>query len=115
MPNSVVPIGVQAFYAEMILAVDVGNTQTHLGVFEADQLRHQWRLPTDPAATPDPAPPGSALPGIVVTGASGRMGRMLVPLVAGSGRALNLDLWRGDEMKRATLDNPTADRSGGDR
>ena len=53
MPNSVVPIGVQAFYGLMILAVDVGNTQTHMGVFEGTELRQQWRLPTDPAATPD--------------------------------------------------------------
>jgi type III pantothenate kinase len=37
----------------MILAVDVGNTQTHMGVFEGAELRQQWRLPTDPAATPD--------------------------------------------------------------
>ena len=43
----------------------------------------------DPSAPPPPgtALPGTALPGIVVTGASGRMGRMLVPLVASSGRA----------------------------
>ena len=38
---------------KMILAVDVGNTQTHLGVFDGAELRQQWRLPTDPAATPD--------------------------------------------------------------
>lgn len=38
----------------------------------------------DPSAPPLP---GAVMPGIVVTGASGRMGRMLVPLVAGSGRA----------------------------
>lgn len=40
-----------------------------------------------PPVPPDPIQPDANLPGIVVTGASGRMGRMLVPLVAGSGRA----------------------------
>jgi 4-hydroxy-tetrahydrodipicolinate reductase len=39
--------------------------------------------PDMPDRTPDP----STLPGIVVTGAAGRMGRMLLPLVAASPRA----------------------------
>lgn len=37
----------------MLLAVDVGNTQTHLGAFEGEHLRHDWRLGTDPDATAD--------------------------------------------------------------
>jgi type III pantothenate kinase len=37
----------------MLLAVDVGNTQTHLGAFDGTELSHDWRLYTDPHATAD--------------------------------------------------------------
>ena len=37
----------------MLLATDVGNTQTHLGVFSRDDLVHQWRASTDQRATAD--------------------------------------------------------------
>jgi type III pantothenate kinase len=37
----------------MLLAVDVGNTQTHLGVFQRDELAHEWRASTDPTRTAD--------------------------------------------------------------
>ena len=37
----------------MLLAVDVGNTQTHLGVFEAESLAHEWRASTDHRRTAD--------------------------------------------------------------
>lgn len=37
----------------MLLAVDIGNTQTHLGAFDGDRLSHDWRLGTDPHATAD--------------------------------------------------------------
>lgn len=37
----------------MLLAVDVGNTQTHLGVFEGDSLTHEWRASTDARRTID--------------------------------------------------------------
>lgn len=37
----------------MLLAIDVGNTQTHLGVFEGAELREHWRLATDRVATAD--------------------------------------------------------------
>lgn len=37
----------------MLLAVDVGNTQTHLGVWEDRELVHQWRASTDPSRTAD--------------------------------------------------------------
>ena len=37
----------------MLLAVDVGNTQTHLGAFDGTELGHDWRLGTDPSATAD--------------------------------------------------------------
>jgi len=37
----------------MLLAVDIGNTQTHIGAFDGDELAHDWRLGTDPHATAD--------------------------------------------------------------
>ncbi len=37
----------------MLLAVDVGNTQTHLGVFNQDRLEHEWRASTDARRTAD--------------------------------------------------------------
>jgi type III pantothenate kinase len=37
----------------MLLAIDVGNTQTHLGVFDGDQLVEHWRFMTQPGATSD--------------------------------------------------------------
>lgn len=37
----------------MLLTVDVGNTQTHLGVFDRDQLVHEWRASTDAKRTAD--------------------------------------------------------------
>ena len=36
-----------------LLTVDVGNTQTHLGVFDGDALTREWRTSTDPARTAD--------------------------------------------------------------
>lgn len=39
--------------APVILAVDVGNTQTVLGVFEGGKLDGHWRLSTDAALTAD--------------------------------------------------------------
>jgi type III pantothenate kinase len=37
----------------MLLAVDVGNTQTHLGVFKGDELIHEWRASTDATRSAD--------------------------------------------------------------
>jgi type III pantothenate kinase len=37
----------------MLFAVDVGNTQTHLGVFDDSELVVHWRFATDPSATAD--------------------------------------------------------------
>ncbi len=37
----------------MLLAVDVGNTQTHLGVFQRDALAYEWRASTDARRTKD--------------------------------------------------------------
>lgn len=37
----------------MLLAVDVGNTQTHLGAFDGEQLIEHWRFQTRSGATGD--------------------------------------------------------------
>jgi type III pantothenate kinase len=37
----------------VLLAIDVGNTNTVLGVFEGDVLRHSWRIKTDARNTAD--------------------------------------------------------------
>jgi len=37
----------------MLLAIDVGNTQTHIGAFQNGELGHDWRLTTAPSATSD--------------------------------------------------------------
>ena len=37
----------------MLLAVDVGNTQTHLGLWHGDELAHTWRIATRPLRTTD--------------------------------------------------------------
>lgn len=37
----------------MLLAIDIGNTQTVLGVFDGPELRHMWRVATNKADTSD--------------------------------------------------------------
>jgi type III pantothenate kinase len=37
----------------MLLAIDVGNTQTQAGVYSGEQLLHEWRISTERAATAD--------------------------------------------------------------
>jgi type III pantothenate kinase len=37
----------------MLLAVDIGNTQTHIGAFDGGDLAHDWRLGTDSSITSD--------------------------------------------------------------
>lgn len=37
----------------MLLAIDVGNTQTHLGVFHREELVHEWRASTEAKRTAD--------------------------------------------------------------
>ena len=37
----------------MLLAIDVGNTHTHLGAFDGEDLVEHWRFSTDRAATAD--------------------------------------------------------------
>src|SRR5438477_11341034 len=42
-----------AFAMRGLLAVDVGNTQTALGLFEGSELTRRWRLATEPQRTGD--------------------------------------------------------------
>src|SRR5713226_2751866 len=37
----------------MLLAVDTGNTQTHIGIFRKESLVAQWRTSTEPGRTAD--------------------------------------------------------------
>lgn len=37
----------------MLLAIDMGNTQTALGLFDREELVHSWRMPTDRSFTAD--------------------------------------------------------------
>lgn len=37
----------------MLLAIDVGNTQTVIGIYAADVLKHHWRISTHPRKTND--------------------------------------------------------------
>lgn len=37
----------------MLLAIDMGNTQTALGLFDGDELVRSWRMPTDRSFTAD--------------------------------------------------------------
>ena len=37
----------------MIIAVDIGNTNIKLGLFEGDRLRYSWRISTDVTRTSD--------------------------------------------------------------
>jgi type III pantothenate kinase len=37
----------------MLLAIDIGNTETTVGMFEGDELAHTWRLATQPERTSD--------------------------------------------------------------
>lgn len=40
-------------YRAMLLAIDVGNTETTVGLFGGDRLEQHWRLATRPPRTPD--------------------------------------------------------------
>lgn len=37
----------------MLLAIDVGNTNTVLGLFDGEKLKHSWRIKTDASSTAD--------------------------------------------------------------
>jgi hypothetical protein len=44
---------VQTKEPAVLLAVDVGNSQTVIGVFEGSELREHWRISTEAQRTPD--------------------------------------------------------------
>ncbi|GAA3051852.1 hypothetical protein GCM10020000_36460 [Streptomyces olivoverticillatus] len=37
----------------MLLTIDVGNTQTSLGLFDGEEVVEHWRISTDPRRTAD--------------------------------------------------------------
>ena len=37
----------------MLLTIDVGNTNTVLGIFDNQKILHSWRVKTDPRDTAD--------------------------------------------------------------
>src|ERR1700733_12846218 len=43
----------------MLLTIDVGNTNTVLGVFAGDEVVEHWRIATDPVRTANPKEVGS--------------------------------------------------------
>src|SRR5918912_2474591 len=48
----------------MLLALDIGNTEITVGLFQSDELQAHWRLSTNPDRTPDEW--GSAVGGFLV-------------------------------------------------
>ena len=43
----------RGFVKNMLLAIDVGNTQTVMGVYEGEVLAHMWRVATNKSHTSD--------------------------------------------------------------
>jgi type III pantothenate kinase len=68
-------LGFDAFFITMLLAIDVGNTNIVLGVFDGDRLAESWRLATLRERTADEV-------GILVTHLFGRSG-IALDLVSG--------------------------------
>ena len=53
----------------MLLAIDVGNTQTHVGMFSDDELVQHWRFATARFATADEV--ATVLAGLLTCATSG--------------------------------------------
>ncbi len=71
----------------MLLAVDVGNTQTHVGLFQGDELVEHWRFATAPEATADElATMVSSLLGLRALGLDDVDGTMVSAVVPRLGR-----------------------------
>jgi type III pantothenate kinase len=47
------PVGTGSDNRRVLLAIDVGNTQTHIGAFDGAELVEHWRFGTDAEATAD--------------------------------------------------------------
>ncbi len=43
----------------MLLAIDVGNTHTVLGLFDKDEIVEHWRIPSSPTTRRKSAPTAS--------------------------------------------------------
>jgi type III pantothenate kinase len=70
----------------MLLTIDVGNTQTVLGLFDGDEIVEHWRLATDPRRSADEL-------GLLVRGLLAASGHAepLVPRSAHAGQAGGVD------------------------
>ena len=60
LPRDGRPARALAIIARMLLVVDVGNTQTHVGMFDGDRLVEHWRFATVRFATADELATGVA-------------------------------------------------------
>ncbi len=81
-----------------MMAVDVGNTQTVLGLFEGDELRGQWRLATEAHRTADELAVVFAglldLRGLRLESVSAMIVSSVVPALARSYRDLAAQIFR---------------------
>src|SRR5262245_6816715 len=52
-PRGSLPETVPTMSAPVLLAIDVGNTHTVIGVYQGDKLVRHWRILSDPGRTSD--------------------------------------------------------------
>src|SRR5882672_6572427 len=53
LPSSTVPYRLLPSSCLMLLAININNTETKVGLFRGDSLEAHWRLTTAPSRTPD--------------------------------------------------------------
>src|SRR5947208_15267018 len=84
----------------MLLAIDVSNTHTKVGVYEGDRLARHWRLQTEPERTADEY-------GVMLLGLfrSGGVSPEAVTVLAGSSAFLDM-AWRGRGVGSLLRDRP---------
>ena len=111
----------------MLLAADIGNTQSHMGLFEGDELVQHWRFATRVDATADELAVGVstllALRGLEAGTVDGTIVSSVVPQLTPEYQGMNERYLRGECMVLGPgvktgmpiqLDNPhepRADRS----
>ncbi|MCA3748595.1 MAG: type III pantothenate kinase [Rubrobacter sp.] len=82
----------------MLMAVDIGNTQTVLGFFEGERLRASWRMTTEPYRSPDEIGAACAalfaLRGMSLEDADAMIVSSVVPDLTGAYRHLAGDILR---------------------
>ena len=88
----------------MLLTIDVGNTNTVLGMFDGDQIVEHWRINTDPDRTADEI--AVLLHGLLGSGRSGPARALAAHCVgsstnADSGRPLTASRVRSAAPRRA--------------